>query len=608
MSEARAVLRWIAAPVLALVLYWPGLTAWFQSDDFAWLSLRDLWLQGEPLGWILFQPLAQGTIRTLSERVYFTAFYELFGLNAFPYHLAAFLTFALSLPLLQLATEKLTGSRHAGFWAAIVWVANGALAIPLTWAAMYNELLLAFLMLSAVLLLLRYIETGKTRFFAGQAAVFVLGFGAQELNVVYPGIALAIVLARAPREWRKVAWLFVVSAIYMGAHIWVSPLPASGPYKLYWDWSMARTLLTYASWSLGPVWMSLVGVHSVVARGAMAAVLAIGLLGFLVWKIREGRWVVLVFPAWFAIVLAPLVPLKDHVSYEYLTVPVIGLAMLAGWGIASGRRVAGAPLAVVYLGASIPVTHALAQRYHDQSIRLRNTFESVLDLHREHPEDFVILRNVDSELFENMIYHHAFRLAGVQIYIAAEEEAHFDLRGREDAIREFFIDPRIEKKALDQKRGVVFDAATDTFNFDAGDAARMANSLSSRIEVGSEIFADQMGPTWYPSEGLYRWMPKWSSVVLAAGGSQLVIRGYCPAATVKDGPLTVEVTVNGEKLAPAQVSSPEQFFELNFELPEMKPARQLAVRVDLDRTFRAPGDLRDLGLAITSIEVRERHL
>ena len=109
--------------MLLPVLYWGGLTAWFQRDDFAMLSLRTLLANSRSLSWVLFAPVAQGTIRTLSER-----------------RAAAFLTFAAALVLLQEVCTKLTGSRAAGFWAAIFWLVNGALAIPLSWTAVVYEL------------------------------------------------------------------------------------------------------------------------------------------------------------------------------------------------------------------------------------------------------------------------------------------------------------------------------------------------------------------------------------------------------------------------------------------------------------------------------------
>src|SRR5262245_23771522 len=126
---------WLGPPLLLLALYWSGLTAWFQKDDFNWLALREHVDSWSSFWWALFAPLAQGTIRTLSERVFFMSFSYLFGLHALPFRMVAFLTQSASLILLSSVCFKLTGSRAAGFWAAILWTVNSALAIPLAWTA-----------------------------------------------------------------------------------------------------------------------------------------------------------------------------------------------------------------------------------------------------------------------------------------------------------------------------------------------------------------------------------------------------------------------------------------------------------------------------------------
>jgi hypothetical protein len=413
--------RWIAAPLLALALYWGGLTAWFQKDDFAWLNLWNLWAGGKTLWWILFQPLAQGTIRTLSERIFFTSLYGAFGLHPLPYHLTGMVTFAISLVLLQSVTSKLTGSPAAGFWAAIFWAINAAVAIPLAWTSVYYELLCAFFFLLDVWLLLCYLETLDNRFYIAQVVTFLLGFFVLELNVVYPAIAMVIVLCRKPTLAWKIFWLFPLSVVYTGLHFFVAPHAASGPYKLYWDLHLPATLLTYVNWALGTGWLRLIGPDSFALRTALALPVAAGLIAFLVWKLRERQWIVLLFPAWFLFVLAPLLPLRQHMMHEYLTIPVIGLAMWGGWALATSPKAIAIPLALIYAAVSIPVGHAITSQYHDRSLRLRDKFHAVEAAYRAHPGSAVILRNVDQETFEDMIYHHPFTLIGIdQVYLESQ--------------------------------------------------------------------------------------------------------------------------------------------------------------------------------------------
>ena len=183
MNRIRAAAYWLVPTLITLLLYWPGLTAWFQKDDFAWLNLHSL-ADSNGLIHTLFHPYSQGTIRTISERMMFLSFYYLFGIDALPFRCLGFLTHAANLLLLAVVCRKLTGSRAAGFWAAVLYTANSAIAVPLSWTCIYYELLCTFCFLLNLWLLMRYAETGNQRYFIWQWGAFLLGFGVLELNVV----------------------------------------------------------------------------------------------------------------------------------------------------------------------------------------------------------------------------------------------------------------------------------------------------------------------------------------------------------------------------------------------------------------------------------------
>ncbi|MBZ5586001.1 MAG: hypothetical protein LAQ30_28185, partial [Acidobacteriia bacterium] len=191
MSRARSAAWWLAPPLLCLALYWRCFGAWFRGDDFAWLSLN-LDIHGfHDLLSALFRPAAQGTIRPWSERLFFMAGYGLFGLNALPFRIVVFATHFANLALAASIGARLTGKRAAGFWAAALWTINSALVFPLGWTCVYNQVLCGFFLLLAFYFLLRYVETGAARYNAWQWVAFLLGFGALEINLVYPGIAAA---------------------------------------------------------------------------------------------------------------------------------------------------------------------------------------------------------------------------------------------------------------------------------------------------------------------------------------------------------------------------------------------------------------------------------
>src|SRR3954447_25296044 len=92
---------WRAFPVpLLLVPYRPGLTAWFYQDDFGWLNLRHDVHSASDLGRALFAPKAHGNMRPLGENAYWLTLSSVFGPDALPFHITAFLTHAASLLLL----------------------------------------------------------------------------------------------------------------------------------------------------------------------------------------------------------------------------------------------------------------------------------------------------------------------------------------------------------------------------------------------------------------------------------------------------------------------------------------------------------------------------
>ena len=68
------------------------------------------------------------------------------------------------------------------------------------------------------------------------------------------------------------------------------------------------------------------------------------------WRARAGDRLPLFFLAWFAILIAPVLPLSDHLSEYYPFLPSIGLAMWGGWALA----LACAPDAALEGGGSSP--------------------------------------------------------------------------------------------------------------------------------------------------------------------------------------------------------------------------------------------------------------
>src|SRR5579871_1527364 len=151
---------WAVPPVAAVWFYWLGIKTWFWADDFAWLNHTTEFSNFRELLYAVFKPMAQGTIRPWSDRVFYIVFYRLFGLDPLPFHICIAVTQCANVVLLGVIVRRLTGSRVAAFAASLLWVANTAQPMVMGWSAAYNQPMCALFILGAFYLLLRFIDTG----------------------------------------------------------------------------------------------------------------------------------------------------------------------------------------------------------------------------------------------------------------------------------------------------------------------------------------------------------------------------------------------------------------------------------------------------------------
>ncbi len=431
MSRVARAAYWTVPSLFCIALYWLGLKTWFLQDDFAWLSLNRQLQETGDLWSLLFTPQAQGTIRPLSERAFFLALHGLFGMDALPFRIVVFATQCANLLLLSSIALRLTGSRMAGFLAPVLWAANGTLATAMSWTSAYNQVLCGFFVLAAFRALLAYIDTGKRRYLALQWLLFLLGFGALEIMVVYPAMAAAYIGLMARRYWRGALCLFLPSVLYTAIHWHYAPKPASGPYAMHWTSSMLATLWTYWSYALGPAnlqsasmalrrWMTLAG--TLALTGGLAAV---------VWfQLRRGNRLGLFLLACFGILLGPVLPLRDHISEYYLTMPVFALAVLGAWGLRLAWlsrwpvRAAALALAGIYFASSLPAARALTTwRYH-LGERVESLVAGLVRARELYPDKAILLSDLPSDVFWGALVDKAHWTAGVQnVYLVPGSES-----------------------------------------------------------------------------------------------------------------------------------------------------------------------------------------
>ena len=421
-------------------MYWYGLRVWFQMDDFAWLNLPTRIHDGRSFVMALFEPLAQGTIRPWSERLYFLLGWEIAGMeSAGLLRGIAFATQFVNLLLLSKLTQKLTGSAIAGAAASLLWVCNSNLYIPMAWSAAYNQLMCACFLLSALLLWLKYADTGESRWYWWQFMVFVLGFGALEINVIYPVLAALAAWCMGRKALiRKTLPMFAVSVVYTLIHRMLAPELKHGIYRMYFDTSLFQSLSKYVRWTFSIERYANYKHWPVLPFQIAGLVAAVAFIAFIASMLIRRQYRIIGFGlAWFAVALAPVLPLRNHVSDYYLTIPLIGLAIIAGWGLGLAWKrgipafILAGVLALLYLLPSAVMARGMTIKYYMVSRRARTFIRSVAYADKLHPNQTLVIRHVDDDLFWAAWWDNPFQMFGrKRIYVSAgRRAAHCHLPG-----------------------------------------------------------------------------------------------------------------------------------------------------------------------------------
>ena len=422
-------------PLFALYLYWHGIFAWFQQDDFVWLNLLDGVHNFRELLTALFRPTDHGTWRPLPERAFFMTFQWFFGYNALPYRLVAFLTQCANFALLASITRRLSGSRLAGLLAAVFWIASSKLIEVMSWTSEYILAACGFFLLLAFSFFLRHAETGERRYFLYCWLAFLAGFLAMETNIVFPLLAASYALLFSRPLFRKSLMLFAPSALYAILHLALANKHPSGVYIMHFDSSMFRTLARYAAMAFTPEQLGAFTRFPPWAGPVGATVLGVALGVFAIWRAFSRDWLPVLMVAWFVFLLAPVLPLRDHVSPYYLTLPFLPLGVLgalavdAAWRarpltpFSIGMRVLATGLAAFYLLESAPVARGGTRWWADRSHEVEKLARYVFRAHRKAPEKIILLGSIDSLLFWTGVAHYPFRDKDGATYVFLMREA-----------------------------------------------------------------------------------------------------------------------------------------------------------------------------------------
>jgi hypothetical protein len=244
--------------IAALLLYFPLLRTFFWSDDWYILALSQISSIGEFLRFFSFHASEYATpvYRPLSTEAFYFAMRSLFGLNPVPYHIVAFIVWAVGAFMLYKLLSEIFGKGKSNIVlvALTLFVFSASHFTRLAYISAFQEILMFTCTVSML-----YIIQGKTKWHLLCALMlFVTALLSKESAVIGP---ILIVLIQWFKDdyrvhrahYSRYVSFFLLLGIYMYLRFVVRGVAGAGS-EYAWDFDLLRAVHTsawYKLWSLG---------------------------------------------------------------------------------------------------------------------------------------------------------------------------------------------------------------------------------------------------------------------------------------------------------------------------------------------------------------------
>ena len=578
----KACATFLVPALLLFIAYWPVWDVWFRADDFAWLGLRLPVHDAPSLFQALFQPMAQGTVRFLSERAFFLAFSTVFGNDPTPMRAFVFLVQLANIALLARLTWRLTGSLLTAALVPSLWLLNPGVVVSMAWLSTWNQLLAVFFLLAA---LVSFIERRPWLCWAS----FLLGFGALEVNIVFPALLLVYVWLYERHRLREVWPFFAPALLFAALHLFVIPKNKLDPtYQLSLDSELPHRLSRYWKWGLG-FWryVALVGGHLRWERLGSPALTLLG-VATVAWALRNfwrkvpGGRLALFGAAWFVGLLLPVLPLRNHFSDYYLASASVGIAMILSVAVVEGfrsQRIVGG-LALILVGSVVFVSWEVRGTtiawYQTHAKATERLVKGVVEARRLHPDSVILVDQVDNSLFWDGFIDDPFRLFQVfDVFLTPGSERRLKQSEAADDFARVIFPGEDTRFLLDREAAEVYRVGQGplrnvTRSYQEQMDATLSHGLPRFIDTGKPAYQELLGRGWHPVSKRARWCERQAEFQIGGPKStsqSLWLTGFLPGVVLANGPQTLTVTVNGQKLPPVQFSQPNIPFSVAIPLP-----------------------------------------
>jgi hypothetical protein len=406
--------------------------------------------------------------------------------------------------------------------------------------------------------------------------------------------------------------LFAVAAAYALFNRAMAQPQTSTVYTLYWDGSMVATFGTYLRMATGLWRPELTREYAgwwTAGEWLAAAGLVAG-LGWLAW--RREKWG-LFGVVWFLATLGPIVPLKNHISDYYLTVPAIGLAMAMGIVVARRPVWALAPVLTYAAGSGYWARQTVNYNY-ARAEQGRALFGGVQEAARLHPGNLILLTAVSSEQYWGVMNDNPFRLVpGLKVYLAPGGDENIEKHPELGDPARFVLPGPAARAALEAGQAVVYSPAGGKLRNVTGlwlgiAKQRWGDELSPLVDLGQSLLAGQLEKGWHPIEQGFRWSEGRASLRLGATAEvrSLAIEGFRGGEGGARGEVTIVAAVNGVDVGRWAMPKEDSSLAVTAALPEgLDRGKPVRVEVRITPVLREPGaEGRELGLAFVKIGLR----